>query len=220
MCQREAFEKDWEKETPRSPEMHRNHTQTHTHTNTHHFCHSRLSFLPSLSLCGLQIDKTTHILKPRDKQLIIYVIVATKIHFAARELYAHTHTHTHTLQETEWAIARKPWRWEGWVSSALLHCYHFAYVILIQLIWPALQTWNDGRCFLSVSPQRNLWLREVFILKWTVWVSPIDKIKWYWFHRCGKQSWGLHLLQAGCLICTLISGRWSMLLFPDSKGHI
>lgn len=87
-----------------------------THTHTHHFCHSQLSFPPSLSLCGLLIDKTTHILKPRDKQLIIYTIVATRIHFAARELYTHTQTytqtHTQTLQETEWAIARNRWRWE------------------------------------------------------------------------------------------------------------
>lgn len=52
-------------------------TRTRTHTRTHHFCHSHLSFLPSLSLCGPQIDKKTSILKPRDKQLIIYAVVAT-----------------------------------------------------------------------------------------------------------------------------------------------
>lgn len=76
--------------SPRNAQKsHKNHTQI----QTHHFCHSHLSFLPSLSLCGLQIDKKTSILKPRGKQLIIYAILPTKIHFAARELCTDTHTH-------------------------------------------------------------------------------------------------------------------------------
>lgn len=65
-----------------------------SHTRTHHFCHSHLSFLPSLSLCGRQIDKKTSILKPRDKQLIIYAIVATKNLLCSQGI---VHTHTHTL---------------------------------------------------------------------------------------------------------------------------
>lgn len=60
------------------------------------------SVLPLLPLCGLQIDKTVSILQPGNKQLIIYAILATKIHLAEGgtvHTLAHVHTCIHALQE-------------------------------------------------------------------------------------------------------------------------
>ncbi|MEQ2219244.1 hypothetical protein XENOCAPTIV_014740 [Xenoophorus captivus] len=55
--------------TTKKKKMLRN-CKAHADTNTH-FCHSLVSFLLWLFLCGLQTDKLIQTQKPRDKQLII-----------------------------------------------------------------------------------------------------------------------------------------------------
>lgn len=148
MCQKDGFEKDW-KEKKMLADFQKCTEMVNSHTASQFLS---LSFLFSLLpfLCGLLIGKTR---KPKDKQLIIYSI--RNRHPLCNQGILHTHIqkHTHVCADTgcseEEASARKLWRRETLVSTSLLHCFQFAYVTLLLIIWPALQTWDDGRCFLS-----------------------------------------------------------------------
>lgn len=200
----------WKELRKRDSQNPRNAQKLHkSHTDTYHFCHSHPSFSPlPFSLCGQLIDKTTHIQKPKDKQLIIYATVSTKIHFAARELY--THKYKDTVCWKEWALPEYRGGGRGGLSLCDINSTNL--------------TWN---C-------RHRMMEDVFLVRlckgtfgserllyWNGLYGSVQwKIKWYWFQRHCKQSWGLLLLQVGYLICALMCDRCSILVFPDLKGHI
>lgn len=90
----------------------------------------------------------------------------TKLKVLCLQNLRNARTHARTHAEEKWASARTPRRWEGWISSSLLHWYQFAYVIIIHLIWPALQILNDGWCFLWFVPAKEPLAQQIlYILK-------------------------------------------------------
>lgn len=170
MCQKEGFKRIEKKDSQQCTEI--------AYMRMNHFI-SLLSLFPPFASYLWTADRQDSAYSTTRKQTIDYIRYISNKNPLGRQGIAHTLAHVHScihrLQERV-SYCQKTME-AGWLSyNSLLHCYQFAYVILIQLIWPALQTWNDGKCFLSVSLQRSIWLRKVFRLKWTTQGSPKDKI--------------------------------------------